>query len=583
MDSIEEIKDRLDVSEVVGAYVQLKPSGSNLKGLCPFHNEHTPSFMVNNEKRIWHCFGCSEGGDIFTFVQKVEGLDFAQSLENLARKAGVSLEEKAGDRTSTKLKEKLYDINELAAKYYQQAFTKSSKAQEYVIKKRGFNKQAVVDFRIGYAPSNSDGLYRFLSRHGYGDSEIVKAGLMRRYRDSNMDLFRNRVMFPFLDSMGRVVGFTGRILDDNIQPKYLNSPQSLIFDKSRYVFGLLQAKEAIRKSDEAVIVEGNLDVITSHQHGLRQVVAVSGTAVTPYQIKAISRLAKNIKLAFDQDSAGLQATQRAIGIAQNLGVNLYVIDFAGAKDPDELIRKKREGAKIWKDNVSNATYVMDWIFTMVSSQFDKNTAIGKKSIVTKLLNTITKLSDEVERDHYLKKLAEIVDVSEDLLRNKLDKNNDDFQGQALKIPNKNYTPEIHEESKVVADAFLSLNLLFSDVRPSLADLSESHFSTIANKQIYNVLKTMGDKIIDDKLPVDLHEYDATVKILLINGEMNYQTWAPLDRRIEAYTLAQRLQHLYIKKLNEKLVQQIKVAEQANDKALQKELLQQFRDLVAKQL
>jgi DNA primase len=578
MDPVEEIKDRLDVSEVVGGYVQLKTSGNSLKGLCPFHHERTPSFMVNNEKRIWHCFGCSEGGDIFTFVQKIEGLDFPQALESLANKAGVTLADKAGSKATAELKERLFKILDLAAKYYQKVFAQSVIAQEYVIKKRGFNKEAVTTFRVGYAPNQQDGLVKLLKKQGYKDNEIVKAGLARSQGNNLIDLFRGRLMIPFADTNGRIIGFTGRSLSETIQPKYLNTPQTLLFDKSRFVFGLFQAKETIRQSKEAVLVEGNLDVITSHQFGVQQVVAVSGTALTIYQLKALARLTPNIKLAFDQDPAGLVATERAIKVAQNAGVSLHIVSVSDAKDPDELIRSRKDGINRWQAAIKDAPYVMDWLIETVAAQYDGSTAIGKKQITDRVLPTLAALNDEVEKDHYIQKLAQFNKISTEAIERKLEQLNQGEKKPVLKIPNSSYEPTPRDETKVVAEAFLSLNLGFADVRPSLDDLSEDYFSLVDHQQIFTALKAMGNKPIVDKLPPDLQAHEATVRILLIQGEMNYQHWAVLDRRIEAYTLAQRLQTLYIKKLKIQLNQQIKAAEAVGDKVHQHELLQKFRDL-----
>src|SRR3990167_3139352 len=266
MDPVEEIKERLDTSEVVGSYVQLKPAGANHKGLCPFHNEKSPSFMVSNEKGIWHCFGCGEGGDIFTFVEKIEGVDFKAALEQLARKAGVALPERGANKGTTKQKERSLAATELAAKYFQRGLVNSKTAQDYVIKQRGYNRQIVTEFRIGFAPDASSGLSDLLRQKGFKPQEIIQAGLARNHNGKTQDLFRRRVMIPFMGNNGQVIGFTGRVLDDSL-PKYLNSPATPLFDKSRFVFGLAQANNTIRTGDGSIVVEGNLDVLTAHQFG----------------------------------------------------------------------------------------------------------------------------------------------------------------------------------------------------------------------------------------------------------------------------------------------------------------------------
>ena len=278
-DAKEEVRARLNIEDVIGEYVQLKRAGRNLKGLSPFTDERTPSFMVSPEKQIWHDFSSGKGGDIFTFVMLVEGMDFRQALEHLARKSGVDLSLfSGGDGRTAKRRARAREALKLAANFYQQNLVKSSAALEYVVKKRRLNRQMIGDFIIGYAPDQGDVLTKALEKRGFSRRELADAGLVNRFGG---DLFRGRMMVALSDGSGEVVGFTGRIIrDDPRAPKYLNTPQTLLFDKSRHIFGLYQAKEAIRKSDAAVIVEGNLDVVSSHQAGVKNVVATAGTAMT---------------------------------------------------------------------------------------------------------------------------------------------------------------------------------------------------------------------------------------------------------------------------------------------------------------
>ena len=276
MNEVEEIKSRLEIADVVGGYVQLKQAGRNLKAPCPFHQEKTASFMVSPEKGIFHCFGCGQGGDVFKFVMLIEGLDFRSALELLARRAGVELKTKSGRPKENT--DRLYAAVELAAKYFQATLVKNPKALEYVTKQRRLGKQIITDFMIGYAPESWDALGGFLLKKGFTQDELLRAGLVgqRPERSTVYDLYRGRVMFTISDTQGRPIGFTGRVLDDSL-PKYLNTPQTVLYDKSRAIFGLHLAKEAIRTGDEVVLVEGNMDVIASHQAGVRQVVAASAT------------------------------------------------------------------------------------------------------------------------------------------------------------------------------------------------------------------------------------------------------------------------------------------------------------------
>lgn len=574
MDAVEEIKERLDTSEVVGSYVQLKPAGANHKGLCPFHNEKSPSFMVSDEKGIWHCFGCGEGGDIFTFVEKIEGLDFKGALEQLAAKAGVELPERGGDKGAAKLKERLFSATELATKYFQTGLVKSKAAQDYVIKQRGFNRQVVTDFRIGFAPNSDSGLSDLLRKKGYKNQEIIKAGLARNRSGKLQDLFRGRLMIPFMDTNGRVIGFTGRVLEDGM-PKYLNSPATPLFDKSRFVFGLTQAKGAIRKNDGSIVVEGNLDVLTAHQYGFQQVVAVSGTALTAQQLKALSRLSRNVKLAFDADSAGLAATERAIPLAQNAGVTLSIITLLGGKDPDELIRKDK---RRWEESVNSASYIMDWLLKVLCQQFDVSTGTGKKQIAERYAQSLARLSDPVEQDHYVSRLAKTVDVNPQSVWRKLEQK----QPASHKLQTAHVAPVItareHEDIQVVERALLALCVLYPDTRVSLDELNPDHFTDEAAKNVASYLPKLGEKSLPANLPKQLQGEANYVKILLLIGEQQYRDWAALDRRIEAFSLAQRLQALYLKKTKQNLQKQIAMAEAAGNEARAKQLLEQYRDL-----
>ena len=336
-DAKEEVRARLNIEDVIGEYVQLKRAGRNMKGLSPFTDERTPSFMVSPEKQIWHDFSSGKGGDVFSFVMLVEGMDFRQSLEHLARKAGVDLSLfSRGDGRTAKRRARAAEALELAAKFFQQSLLRTPRALEYVVKKRGLTRQTIQDFMIGFAPDDGSSLVTALTKRGFSKQELADAGLTNRFGG---DLYRGRMVVALMDATGSVVGFTGRIIQDETNaPKYLNTPQTLLFDKSRHIFGLSQAKESIRKSDEVVIVEGNLDVVSSHQAGVRQVVATAGTAITEQHLKALSRLASRIKLAFDSDEAGLNATERAIKLSQTIGVELEVVSLPeGSKDPDELI------------------------------------------------------------------------------------------------------------------------------------------------------------------------------------------------------------------------------------------------------
>src|SRR3990167_6069692 len=409
----EEVRARLNIEDVVSEYVQLKRAGRNFKGLSPFTSERTPSFVVSPEKHIWHDFSSGKGGDVFSFVMEVEGIDFRAALEQLARKAGVDLSQYDSKQSGdiAKKKKRLLEANELATRYYQQCLLKNQHALEYVFKTRALSKEIVSEFRIGYAPDEGSALIRALEKRGFNKKELADAGLTNRYGG---DIFRGRMTVPLMDGAGQVIGFTGRIIgDDPNAPKYLNTPATLIYDKSRHVFGLSQAKEAIRKSDAAVIVEGNLDVVSSHQAGVKHVVATAGTAMTEWHFKTLSRLSQHVKLAFDGDKAGLAATERAIPIAQTVGVELKIVSLPeSAKDPDELIQ---QGVVLWERAIEQSQPVVDWILDQYSAREDLTSAAGKRQFTTAGLTVLQSIQDSVEVDHYIAKIAKMTDSSHDAI------------------------------------------------------------------------------------------------------------------------------------------------------------------------
>lgn len=413
-DAKEEIKARLPVEDVVGEYIELKRAGRTLKGRSPWGVDKTPSFMVSPDKGIWHDFSAGKGGDIFTFVMEVEGISFREALKKLAEKAGVELKQfSKDDQQFAKKKARAKEALELATKYYQFCLSKNKSVCEYVFYKRNLNKKTVLDFRIGYAPKGKDYLVKFLKSKGYTMAEMKEAGLLNQY---NGDLFRGRMMIPFFDNSANIIGYTGRIIGDG-EPKYLNTPETILFNKSRFIFGLTQAKEAIRHSGFVVIVEGNMDVISSHQAGVKEAVATSGTAMTEQHLKILNRLTDDIRLAYDGDNAGIKAAERSIELANKLGISLKIISgYQGAKDPDELIQKD---PKAWRECVEDCEPAIDWLLKKYELRVDITTGPGKKEYSDIALKLIDAIPDQVEKKHYLKFVAEKLDCSvEDLIEKK---------------------------------------------------------------------------------------------------------------------------------------------------------------------
>lgn len=409
----EEIKSRLAVEDVVGQYVELKRAGRNLKGRSPWGVDKTPSFMVSPEKGIWHDFSANKGGDIFSFIMEVEGISFKDALEKLAAQAGVDVTKyRGGDSAVSKRKVRAKEALALITKYYQACLIRNKTVCEYVFYKRNLNRQTVADFKIGYAPTSGKAATEVLLKRGYTLSELESAGLLNRFKT---DLFRGRMTVPFIDNSGDVIGFTARIIGDG-EPKYLNTPETLLFNKSKFIFGLFQAKEAIRRNGFVVIVEGNMDVISSHQAGVKEAVATSGTAMTEQHLKALSNLTNDIRLAYDGDEAGIKATERAIMLAGDLGIDLTVIsDYHGAKDPDELIQKD---PKLWQKAVSHSVPAVDWLLNKYEENLDLLTAPGKRKYSDIALKLLSYVKDEIERASYEEKIAEKLEVEVSVLREK---------------------------------------------------------------------------------------------------------------------------------------------------------------------
>lgn len=571
-DAKEEVRARLNIEDVVGEYVQLKRAGRNFKGLSPFTAEKTPSFVVSPDKHIWHDFSSGKGGDVFSFVMEVEGLDFREALEQLARKAGVDLSvyDNKGSGELAKKKKRLLEANELAARYYQQTLTKNTHAVEYVFKTRGFSKDIVSDFRIGYAPNDGEGLTRILLNKGFTKKELSEAGLANRY---GTDLFRGRMTVPLMDPSGQVIGFTGRILtdDDPKAPKYLNTPQTILYDKSRHVFGLSQAKESIRKSDASVIVEGNLDVVSSHQAGVKNVVASAGTAMTEYHLKALSRLSHTVRLAFDADKAGLAATERAIPIAAKVGVELGIVRLPeGAKDPDELIQQDKTA---WEKATQHAEPVVDWVLEEFSKREDLSSAAGKRRFTSESLRIVRMLDDAVEQEHYVKQIAKLTDSSVEAVQSKLNDQPDETTTARKTV--KAAVVEGSGPQYAYQDDVLAALLEYPAQRFQLANYGGDIFVGEHRRYLANLLQRASGKLTAKELqPVATY-----VKIVELRAETRYDGWSEEEMSLEIAKLLRQTEVENKKRRKNELIDALREAESAGDEALADDLRSQLSQLI----
>ena len=436
MSIVDEIKARLDIVDVIGSYIPLKRSGKNYKALCPFHEEKTPSFVVFPETQTWHCFGaCGTGGDVFSFVMKKEGVDFLGALRLLAERAGIPwTEEKEGDAQS-QLRERLREIHAAATAHFQELLhhhPEGEVARAY-LQQRGLSQETVTAFQLGYARDAWDDLLQYLRSLGYQEEELEKAGLIIVRDEGRMyDRFRHRLMIPIHDAQGRVIAFAGRVLGEG-HPKYLNSPQTPIFDKGRTLYGYAQAVRAIREKGEAIIVEGYMDVLSAHQAGFRNVVASMGTALTPTQLRLLSRHTRRIILALDADVAGQQAALRGIEVAREnlerdvqpmitptgalrfeatLNVDLRILRLPEGMDPDDLIR---QDPSQWEKLVREALPVVEFYLQYIQETLDLSTAEGKAEAIRIMKPLLREVASAVMRDHYIQQLARLLRVDERVL------------------------------------------------------------------------------------------------------------------------------------------------------------------------
>lgn len=574
-DAKEEVRARLAIEDVIGEYVHLKRAGRNLKGLSPFTDERTPSFMVSPEKQIWHDFSSGKGGDIFSFVMLVEGMDFRQSLEHLARKAGVDLSLFShGDGQLAKRRARAQEALELAGKFFQQVLLRTPKALEYVSKKRRLNRQIVGDFQIGFAPSDGVALVKALEKRGFSRRELNDAGLINRFGG---DLFRGRMVVALSDPSGRIVGFTGRIIHDEPNaPKYLNTPQTLLFDKSRHIFGLFQAKEAIRKHDEAVIVEGNLDVVSSHQAGVKNVVATAGTAMTEQHLKSLSRLAGRVKLAFDGDRAGLNATERAIGLAQLVGVELEVVKLpTDIKDPDELIQK--HGVESWRVAIATAIPAVQWVIEQYSARENLSTAEGKRRFSTAALTLIRQLHDPVEQEHYLNEISQATGASMTALKAKLTGKSSEKSSNQLKTAK---IEKVHAQKATedIEEMILGLALSEPAVRRWLPAVKIDMLQNDTVKQIMQFLQQNNQADMEELLQ-NLQKFDQYVKIVQLKTESRYASWEPEALDKEMARLVKKLVTKHHKHQKQQLLDALRDAEELNDEERAAVLRQKLNALI----
>lgn len=549
---VTKIKERLGIEEVVSSYIKLDRAGNNLKARCPFHNEKTPSFFVSPNRGSYYCFGCGASGDIFTFVEEFEGLDFKGALRLLADKAGVKLEAHMKEtRENQSEKERLYEAMEEAAKYFENNLDGE---QIQYLKMRGLEEKTIKDFRIGFARDEWRGLYDKL-KPIFSDKELEQAGLIKKTEGKLYDRFRNRIIFPISDSSGRVIAFSGRIfVDDEKSAKYLNSPETSIFSKNAVLYGLDKAKESIRKNNFSILVEGQMDLVLSHQVGYKNTIATSGTALSDSTISKenvkekivtnlglIRRLSPNIVLAFDGDKAGFNASLRAGRIALSLGMDVKVAKMKEGMDPADLISK--QGIDGWRETIKNSKHIIEFLLDKVMQQSEGDTRKAGRIIKEQILPYVNALESSIEKSHFIKKISDMSGIPQNALQDDLKKIEQEFK----------------YEKDEISDATEAINTL--------------HRKDYIERKLLGIALWKKDKELEKLLDGTLEKYKNSKDDLIFEAEVFYGNDEYLEKDIKDL-----LVNLEEEKINEELLQKMQELRIIKDKDKEMQLLVEIQDL-----
>jgi len=574
LDPIDEIKSRLSIEDVVAPYVQLKQAGRNFKGCCPFHQEKTPSFVVSPEKQLAYCFGCHKGGDMFKFIQEIEGVDFPGALEILADKASVELA-KFKSKTPSVTKDERDILTELQgeiADLYVRNLKDESKVLAY-LRGRGVSDEMISEFKIGFARDDFEEAYKYLLDKGYKKSDAIKAGVLiskDTASDKVYDRFRLRLMFPISDEMGRVVAFGGRALKKDDQPKYLNSPESAVYHKGNVLYGLHLAKKHIKEQDLAIVVEGYMDVISSYQAGIRNVVASSGTALTLKQLKLLKRYTKNISFCFDSDDAGQEALLRACENAQSLDLNLKVITLDGYKDPDECAK---DSADKWRDSVSGAKYYLDFYLDKQPSGLE-----AVKDFCDFYLRLLDGVPHPLEKKEYLAKLAKKISLPVPQLEERMES----LKGQVTRGKINN-ADSVEKVGISAGEYLLGLVMHF---RGKFDDQVKEEHADLFDDDLKNIYKQMASyynsrACIDDGLLDGITEEERSkLQVWALYVDNRIGEWSDKDVNDEFWKALRKLQNNCSKRKQIDLTSRIREAQMNGDSKLELELMQKYAKFIS---
>jgi len=602
----DEIKNKLDIVEVIGQYVKLQKAGSSYKGLCPFHNDKNPSFYVSPSRQIWHCFGCGAGGDIFTFIMKIENVDFPTALRMLAEKAGVKL--KPENPRLRSQKQKLIQINQAAAQFFERNLWQNKEVLAY-LNKRGLKEETIKEFHLGWAEDEWRSLSNFLVEKGFRPQDIVASGLAiskkepagintniqnREYKIQPSDIydrFRGRIMFPIEDITGRLCGFTGRIFAKgkslktirNIEEvgKYVNTPQTLVFDKSQLLFGLSQSKKYLRSEGSTVIVEGQMDFLAAWQAKVKNIIATSGTALTAAHLHLLKRYNHTLILGFDMDKAGRKATERTIDLALSQEMEVKILLLPQGKDIADYLLHPENRAKI-ENLVQKAEPIMNFYFQEAKAQGDKKTIQGKKKIASYFLPRIKKLTNALERSFWVEKLARYLELPSQSLEDELNKINLDFRKEKKDL-NDNFLKTSSPLSRIdiIADRILAFLIKFPSWR-KLVSTYKSYFPS-SRRKILQVIEAAPQSSLErkDLQKMNLDE-ELRNQINQLALRADYETEILEQYKVsleeELKNELKILEEEAVKKDLDKIGKEIKEAEENNEKEKVKELMKQFSQL-----
>lgn len=570
---IDQIQQRTDIVEVISRYIPLKKAGRNYKANCPFHNEKTPSFVVSPDRQIFHCFGCGSGGNVFSFLMKHENLQFPEAVEALAEKAGVKIPHSARDEKANSLANYLYKVNEAACRFFQHALSNNASAREY-LSSRGVGVETIGKFRIGYAADAWDGMINFFKSKNVDVAMLEKSGLaISNDKGGRYDRFRNRITFPIFDMKDRILGFGARVLDASL-PKYMNSPETLIYSKGRNLYGLNFSKEHIKKEGYAVIVEGYLDFIIPFQAGVQNIIATLGTALTVDQIRLLKRFTNTVIMLYDPDEAGETASLRNMDLFISEDVNVYVAELPKGFDPDSFIR--RSGAEEFIHTVKSSKNLFDYKINKLSQRFNISSAHGKVAIASEMLPTIAKINNAILKADLVKRLAERLSVDEASIKEELRKVRIDSGERRYAI-----TPtEARKDLKGAEMMILALLLSSGDmIQKAQAAISAADFKDTSIGEMINAIFDMGK----DGTPVSparvISKMNASPQAAYLIAEASSILDTVTDRERLFDDCVTRIKKDNIKERLAALQEEIRSAHARNDEEKVKSLVTQYDELV----